>query len=530
MKLNMFLPTMEKRYAIAGSAIGALTPVAFAAGSLFGGSGLFSLFSSVAVSSLLIGATLVSVAGLGLTAAHAGREHDRANKMLTAERMGIAQLYHTAYHDALTGLGNRHALGRDFSSLLDRNSDVDNNGMLMLLDLDRFKYINDTLGHSAGDEVLMALTRRLRSGCGPGFRLYRLGGDEFVILCEDQLTVEAVDNFAAELASNVFCPVQYTGYDIDTSGSIGITFIKNQDDLSDVLKRADLALYNAKDVTGVSHSFFTNEMDREYKLRRAMEKDLRAGIADGGLRVAYQPIMKSNSLTPCAFSAQVCWKHPDHGEVAPELLLSLAQHTDINSLIDRWMIGAVIDDLANWSDQVQVAIPLSSEEIGRPGFASQFAERLAMAGVKPERFVFDIDFGLLSVRSVHHARDNLATVRAMGVKVSTSDYIGDAIDLNKDVRTQVDDWRLDLARLRLSEDSPPNTEVASNLVSLAEAVGRPVRFVGVANDADLAFVAKFTDCMAQGDFSGARMSGNQVAAYVNNMASVEGRDMARKAS
>lgn len=296
MMFDMVLPNLRRRYAIAGSVFGALVPAAFCCGRMPVGSTFVDHLSNLFLDPCHLAVTLACAAAAGMVSARAGRKFDRIGRLLVAERAGIAELYHTAYHDALTGLGNRHALHRDLGALPGLGSDGAVAGVLMLIDLDRFKRINDTMGHAAGDEVLVVLARRIRKVAAAGTRIYRLGGDEFVILSEGPQERTAVEAWAGRLAANVFRPVPYSGVEIETSGSIGITFLGSEEcHLSTALNRADLAMYAAKATAGPAHRFYADELERDAQSRRRVGRH--------GARVSTMPCSGSSAVVASRKSA-----------------------------------------------------------------------------------------------------------------------------------------------------------------------------------------------------------------------------------
>jgi|GEM_PF-782844 diguanylate cyclase (GGDEF) domain len=518
MMLNLLPPNMERRYAIAGSAIGALAPMAWTSGSLPSGAHLYDLFSVIALSPTLGATTLLSSLTLGYLAARAGRRLDDLRAKLEEERVRITRLHHTAFHDALTGLSNRYALGEDVAALVARKEAARRHAVVMLLDLDRFKFINDTMGHYAGDEVLLALTRRLKAYCGERARVYRLGGDEFVILMEGMPAEAEVDAFAAEMARAVFRPVPYGATEIATSGSIGISWLVPEENcLSTALKRADLALYHAKETPGASHRFFTAEMENDYRLRREMETAMREGIGTGAFRIEYQPIVETRGLVPTAFSARLRWTHPVYGDVSPDMFLPLAREIGLIALIDRWLLKQAIADVAGWPQATGIAVRLSCEELASACFATRFAEDVRAAGIDPRRFIVDIVGEALEPRAARGLSATVKALRALGVRVSASDHVGGQLDLQSNGRPQVDTWRIDLASLTKEPGERPDRALTAIVVDLARSLGVGIRFEGVDSDEDLAFVRAYEDVEAEGRFSGAGMGAAQAASFARAM-------------
>ena len=262
MMLNSYLPNAFRRYAIAGLAIASITPLAAFAGDLLAGVG--GGFETM-TSPLGLAAIAAPVAVTGLVAG-LGRRHDRLARLFKRQQDKTRRLRKAAYHDSLTGLRNRRALTDDVArALAGGNASL----TLLLFDLDRFKFINDTMGHAAGDAVLRALAERLRAACGADRLIYRLGGDEFVVVCEGACARDTMARFCDELMARVFRPVSHGDGAIDTSGSIGIAVSEGGGvSLSELLRRADLALYRSQDKPAVRATAFldTETMDSDHRL------------------------------------------------------------------------------------------------------------------------------------------------------------------------------------------------------------------------------------------------------------------------
>ncbi len=504
MMLNIFPSSMEKRYAIAGSMIGALTSLACLSAGLPTGHGFLSFFDSLANSPVLNGAIVACTLGFGYVAARAGRRLDEAERLLSAERSGVVELYHLAYHDALTGLGNRHALKRDTATL----AGTDANGTLaalILIDLDRFKEINDTLGHDAGDAVLSALAKRLRAACDFDCRAYRLGGDEFVILAEGEHSPSDIEGFVQLLQAKVFKPVKHAGTEMETSGSLGISFLHGGDDtLSAALKRADLALYRAKERGDARHAFHVGPTDEGETSPHGSQRILRRAIEQGQLGVEYRPVWQSGTLKPRGFSAELLWIGCEAGARDRSDGLEIA--------MEEWLVETVMRDMADWPAHLCVALSLSMRTISRRGFANRLGDRIAQAGLTPERFALEVDFRALGRASGEGAEDNIAALRAIGVRIVSTDLVSGAFDIARAANSPVDCWRIDAARLRRTAASRAESQVVDAVADFAAAVGFELWFEA-RSDEDLAFAALFPNAAVSGWPAETAMTAIQAVGY-----------------
>ncbi|MBW3095936.1 diguanylate cyclase domain-containing protein [Pseudohoeflea coraliihabitans] len=518
MMLKRNLPDMGWRYAFAGSALGAVAPLAFAAGALASAGFSHGLLAFPAMAIGLAATTALATGGIGgVMASRFGRQLERRARFAEAERAGTRDLYHTAYHDALTGLGNRHALSRDFPAFAAPRSDAAertaDQAVVLVMDLDRFKFINDTMGHLAGDAVLRALTTRLRDGCGRDSRIYRLGGDEFVILMQAPGNQALLAGIVRELIQGVFRPVHHAGTEIETAGSIGITFCPVEgDSLSACLRRADLALYEAKEAAGAAYCFYTDEMERDDRSRRRTELDLRQGVESGALRIDYQPILEAGSLQPRAYRAQIGWTHPEHGEIAPQLFMAMARESGTMALVEQWHLRQVLDDAAGWPAEIAVVLRISVEEVARPSFASQFAQMLSQRKVAATRIVFEVEFGNASARLIGQARGLLETLQAMGVRIAAKAITRGAGDLDPVAAEPVGLWQADLNDLRAVAKGLSLSDTLKAVSDLAAAVGVQLCFQNVDSEGDLALVSQLPDALVDGRIAGPGLSNAEVAA------------------
>ena len=510
MMLNSFLSNPQRRYAIAGSAIGAIAPLTLAVGAWSPSASASDIALTVATC-VIWGAALASPLLLGGLFAHAGRAQSRLKAELVCERAGMDQLRHTAYHDALTGLRNRHALSDDVALIMASGLDLDRRPAMLLMDLDRFKLINDTMGHHAGDEVLLAVTERLKAHCGETRSVYRLGGDEFVIVWDGAPTRADVEEFAAAMTESVFCPVKHAGAEIETSGSIGISFITPADDsVSTVLKRADLALYRAKKANGASHCFFTPDLNEDFELKHKFESAMRMAIAEDAFRLEYRPVADTASLDTHLYEACLCWTHPDHGDVSASLFLPIAEEAGLIGQIDKWVMSKAISDAAMWPDDIAVLIPVSTSKLTKPGFADQVRTLLAQFDMPPQRLTLSVNSDALGVEVGQIAQSAIDSVRAFGVNVSVRGFGLGEINLAALRVSAVDEVRIDLAQLRHFAGEELEDNLSQLLIGFARSLKARVTLESIDSEDDLAVARKLGADRIQGGFAGGPLVATEV--------------------
>jgi len=324
--------------------------------------------------------------------------------------------------DPLTGLAGRVGLemrlGAAFAS-----APVDGPaGALLLLDLDRFKAVNDTLGHPVGDALLRAVARRIRNAVRAGDLAARLGGDEFAVVLAPGTGAEEAGRVAARLVELLGRAFLVEGHSAHVGASLGICLLgPDAGCAAEALRHADLALYAAKAAGRGTFRFFAPEMNARMQARRALEADLRKALVMGEMALAYQPLVDSASRRVTGFEALLRWSHPQRGAVSPAEFIPLAEETGLIGALGEWVLHRACREAAGWPGGVSVAVNLSPIQFRKGEVLRQVREALAESGLCPTRLDLEITEGTLmdnteEVLSVLHA------LRAIGVRISMDDF------------------------------------------------------------------------------------------------------------
>lgn len=416
MTLIKFLPDGPGRCALAGSAMAMTVPALVTvqvqslceSTSLAGpGMGMAATFSLVP---LAIGA-------MGWAWWRSERER---RDLIQRTRLREAELSHQAEHDSLTGLRNRLALRRDVESILARPTLPGE--AILLLDLDRFKYINDTLGHDTGDELLVSLARRMEAVLAPSDRLYRLGGDEFVILVGNPRSRAEIDAFCRLVEDKVFRPHDLSKGRVATGVSIGIAFLRKDDDgLSSCLKRADLALYKAKDVPGSAHVFYNPTHSADALARIELERDMARALSDDEFFLEYQPIVGVPSGAVRSFEALLRWCHPDKGILQPHQFVPLAESSGMIVPLGRWVLRKACLEAAKWPSPTGIAVNVAGVQFKDATFVDHVSDCLREAQLAPGRLTIEVTESIFSIE-ISRLADRLAELRKMGVRIALDDF------------------------------------------------------------------------------------------------------------
>ena len=340
---------------------------------------------------------------------------------VTERQRSEAMIAYLAHHDALTDLPNRVRFQERLSEALARVHRGENLAVLCL-DLDRFKGVNDTLGHPIGDLLLKAVTDRLRQCVRGSDMIARLGGDEFAIVQTDVQQTADATMLATRMIEAVSAPYVIDDHQVVIGLSVGIAIAPNDGlDADLLLKNADMALYRAKaDGRGV-YRFFEAEMDARMQVRRTMELDLRRAIVNGEFELFYQPLFNTKTQQITAFEALIRWHHPVRGLIPPLDFIPLAEETGLIVPVGEWVMYKACEQAARWPSQARVAVNLSPAQFRGKALLSTVSSALARAGLAAERLELEITETIL----LQDSEATLATLhdlRALGVRISMDDF------------------------------------------------------------------------------------------------------------
>jgi diguanylate cyclase (GGDEF)-like protein/PAS domain S-box-containing protein len=342
---------------------------------------------------------------------------------VTESKKAEQRIAFLAHHDALTGLANRAALAQKIDEAAARQRRRDEPFTVLLLDLDRFKQVNDTLGHPAGDTLLIEVATRLKSLLRETDVLARLGGDEFAIIQAGETNQrEAARSLAERIIAMLGKPFAIDGADINIGTSIGIALAPEHGTASDsLLKMADLALYRAKSAGRNGYCFFAPEMSEIASARQEIEGDLRRAIQQNELELHYQPIIDAKTRRTCSVEALVRWRHPTKGLIAPDLFIPLAEESGLIAQIGDWVLRTACAEAVKWPAEVKVAVNLSLVQFRKTDLPDVVGRSLVDAGLRPERLELEITETAL-IESAAECLPALRQFKALGITVVLDDF------------------------------------------------------------------------------------------------------------
>ena len=341
---------------------------------------------------------------------------------VTEQRRSAARIAFLAHHDALTGLANRAAITQRIEEAAAREARTGEPFAVLLLDLDRFKQVNDTLGHPAGDALLCEVASRLKGTLRETDVLGRLGGDEFAIVQTRALQAhEAASACAARIIELLAKPFTIERTEISIGTSIGIALAPSHaSDPKSLLKMADLALYQAKAAGRETYRFFSPAMTVAASERRELENEMRAALGSHQFEVHYQPIIDAATLKVTAAEALLRWRHPGRGLINPDQFLPLAEESGLIAPLERFVLETACKQAAAWPAALKLAVNLSPGQLRKPGFDAIVTAALDDAGLAPQRFELEI-----AERALQTSADGLPALQRLkdlGVTIALDDF------------------------------------------------------------------------------------------------------------
>ena len=421
---------------------------------------------------------------------------------LEAMRKAYADALHQAHHDTLTGLPNRALVLERLDHALARGQRHEGTVGVLFVDLDRFKVVNDTLGHSVGDEVLIRIGERLRAAMRPADTVGRLAGDEFVVVCDDMEPVDLL-HVAQRVAAAIEVPLPLYGREAVITASIGIAYVAGGGRAEDVLRDADVAMYRAKERGRSRIEVFDEAVRARILERLETEHLLRRALDRGELDVHYQPIVRVGSGALVSFEALVRWNHPERGLVSPDEFIPMAEDTGLIIPIGRWVLREACAQVSAWRaaspsmGSVQVSVNLSAKQFNNPDIVSTVAEALAMASLPAAALTLEITESVL-MEEVESTAQTLRALKDLGVGLSIDDFGTGYSSLSYLKRFPVDALKIDRSFVDGLGTDAEDHAIVSAVVSLAHALGLSVVAEGVETRCQLEELRRLGCDSAQG--------------------------------
>ena len=404
---------------------------------------------------------------------------------VSARRRAEAELYHNAYHDNLTQLSNRTHFNEQLTRAIARvQRHPEQRFAVMYLDFDRFKMINDSLGHKAGDELLVNLARRLQTVLRPTDLIARLGGDEFAILLEDiQRERDAVD-LTERIQKELMRPFALGDMEVTVSASIGITFSSNGYQTAEqIIRDADIAMYKAKSKGKAQYALFDASLHQHVASQLKLEGELRRALGQGQIYLHYQPIYSLRDRRLIGFEALVRWMHPERGSLDPATFIPTAEETGLIVPLGNWVLNEACRQLRAWKDThgqsgLRMSVNVSSLQLTHPEFVARVREALSNARLTPSELTLEVTESVL-MDGIENAVSTLNELRHMGVTLSIDDFGTGYSSLNYLATLPIDALKVDRSFIERMSEAGEGSEIVKAIFKLGQALSKQVFAEGI---------------------------------------------------
>jgi diguanylate cyclase (GGDEF)-like protein len=403
---------------------------------------------------------------------------------VTERRRYDENIAHMAHYDALTDLPNRALFRDQLSGALDALEPGDQLAVLYI-DIDQFKSVNDSLGHTIGDELLKIVADRLRGCLAATDFAARIGGDEFAIIRTAVARPADTTDLVERIYAAIRKPYDCAGHLLTADASIGIALAPQHGvNLDQLLKNADLAMYGAKAEGRRTYRFFEPAMEARVNALRTMEIDLRQAITDGGFEIYYQPQLRISDDKVTGCEALLRWRHPVRGMISPAEFIPVAEETGLINQLGEWVLAESCAEAVKWPADVKVSVNVSPVQFGCEGFALKVAAALANSGLPAHRLELEITEAVL-IRDDEAALTMLHQIRALGVGIALDDFGTGYSSLSYLQRFPFDKIKIDRSFIKNIEDANGSAHIVKAVVDIAAAQRMTTTAEGVETEGQL---------------------------------------------
>ncbi|MCR2807020.1 putative bifunctional diguanylate cyclase/phosphodiesterase [Paenibacillus soyae] len=442
------------------------------------------------------------------------QESEHMNEQL---RMSEEKLHHLAFYDSLTGMPNRHHFRQSLEALFAEVDGSDERIAVMFVDLNRFKQINDSLGHAAGDVLLQHVAGRFTWLADGSSQVFRLGGDEFVFVQRFR-SEEAPGRLAEQICGCFNEPFELMGASFYTAASVGISlYPEHGQTIDDIVKKADIAMYVAKENGPSGYHLFDKELEDTLSEKMELENGLRNALKNQELFLEYQPKVHPNTGTPLGFEALIRWRHPVKGLISPVKFIPLAEASGIITDIDLWVFREACEQTKEWQAQGLPALPisvnLSAKHFGQPMLVERIRAILNETGVDGKSISIEITESVF-IRQVEEVIDVLGRIRAMGIDISIDDFGTGYSSLSQLQRLPISVVKLDRTFISGADKDALKSSIVKAVIELAHSMGLKVVAEGIETEEERSFFEELNCDELQGYYFSKPLPRERLELYI----------------
>jgi diguanylate cyclase (GGDEF)-like protein len=422
---------------------------------------------------------------------------------VTEQRASADKINRMARYDTLTGLPNRLMVHETLARAMAEADKWNGRCGFMMIDLDRFKAVNDTLGHPIGDRLLSRVSERLGQLMSPNEFCGRLGGDEFAVVIRDARDLDAVEQVAKRIIETLSRPYEVDQHTLYIGASVGLAIGPRDGRTAETLIRsADLALYRSKDAGGGVFHVYEPQLHVDAEERRVLEIALRKAVEKGEMQLAYQPVVDAGTGGLTGFEALLRWTHPEYGPISPAKFVPLAEDARLIAPIGEWVLRSACAEAARWPAGIRVAVNVSPAQLHDPNFVTVVASALATTGLQPERLELEVTEGVF-LREGTGAVRTLERVLDLGVRLSLDDFGTGYSSLGYLSRTRFSSIKIDRSFVQgASRGVREAVAIVRAVVALARSLGMATTAEGVETEAEHRMVQELGCTKVQGFYFG----------------------------
>jgi diguanylate cyclase (GGDEF)-like protein/PAS domain S-box-containing protein len=436
-----------------------------------------------------------------------------------SERIQVQErLQHMAHHDALTDLPNRNLFLDRLQQSLTRARWHNRLVAVMFLDLDRFKNINDTLGHNVGDQLLLQLSERLSKSVRDGDTIGRFGGDEFAILLDDIDSDSHISSLAQKLLDTLASPFKINKHELFVTASIGVSIFPGDGEDSDTLLRnADVAMYRAKDLGKNNYQFYSDDLSARIFERLTLETHLRHALDRNEFVLYYQPQIDARNDKITGVEALLRWQHPELGLVSPNNFVPLLEETGLIETVGHWALETACRQSRAWHDAgwsyLHLSVNISSRQFNNPNFISSVNDIIDTTGINPEFLELELTESML-MRNASATINALHSLSVLGVRFAIDDFGTGYSSLSYLRRFPIDTIKIDRSFIHDVTDNPDDAAIASAIIVMAQNLSLNVIAEGVENQQQLDFLSSRNCHCLQGNLFSRPLPAEEMTAFL----------------